>query len=234
MMLLICSCKSSKIRYMKYSKFNFNSLMRTWVIYCFCLITCLSKTGSTQAGSVLPLRLLSFNAKNITENSILLEWRTIGENNTDYFSIEQSTNGITFTKIGYIKASGINPLNRYYSFTDRKPATGNNYYRLSMYDLDGSIKFSATQLIKAEGVRYLSVFPNPVNNSSNLNIYWKSGTGRPASITIQELTGRQIYEGKFGASGRAVISVCNWPSGIYSITLDNGHRKEFSKLVVCQ
>jgi len=178
-----------------------------------------------------PLRLVSFNAKNI-DNEIFLEWRTVGENNTDHFNIEQSIDGISFTKVGSLKAAGIDPLKRYYSFSDPKPKDGGSYYRLAMYDLDGTVTYSATQLIKTPATKRLKILPNPVPHDSKFSISWNGLAAANASILIYELNGRQVYKGKMGQSGKSEVSVSNWPAGLYNITIDNGIHKQASILMV--
>jgi len=88
----------------------------------------------------LPVTIEGFNAKILTEKSVLLSWKTANELNTSHLIIQHSTDGNSFTDIGTVKAIGSGANN--YSFTDTHPANGINYYRLVSVDKDGANSFS--------------------------------------------------------------------------------------------
>lgn len=235
---------------------SFNSTTGNWEIpnYNGTLLKMLGTLGTTQMGfsyawkdasgatgafssysvgfsSALPLKLTAFEARHNSSNIVSLQWTTENERNTDRFIVERSTDGVVFTKIGTVKAAG-EAASRSYGFTDASAATGNNFYRLGMYDLDGSITYSATQLIKIGSMpTRVNVLPNPAR-SQDVTISWNATGAGKATVTIYENTGKQVYSGRLDATGKAIIPVHNWPSGIYFITIDNGKQKEFSKLLV--
>ena len=60
---------------------------------------------SLRSNSVLPIELISFNAKNI-DNNIELNWSTLAEINNNYFSVERSNNSLEFEVISQIKGLG--------------------------------------------------------------------------------------------------------------------------------
>ncbi|MBE7173229.1 MAG: T9SS type A sorting domain-containing protein [Williamsia sp.] len=235
---------------------NFNSTTGYWEIpgYNGTLLKVLGTLGTTQMGfsyawkdasgatggfsnysvgftTALPLKLTSFEAKNSSSNIVSLQWTTENERNTDRFVVERSADGAVFTQLGTVKAAGA-AASRSYNFTDVNAAAGNNFYRLGMYDQDGSITYSATQLVKINSVpSKISVLPNPVR-SQDVTISWNAASAGKATIIIYESTGKQVYSGKLDATGKATIPVHNWSSGTYFITIDNGRQKEFSKLLV--
>lgn len=181
--------------------------------------------------TALPLKLTAFEARNNSSNIVSLQWATENERHTDRFVVERSADGVVFTKIGTVKAAG-EAASRSYGFIDASAATGSNFYRLGMYDLDGSITYSATQLIKiGSSPTRINVLPNPAR-SQDVIISWNATGAGKATVTVYENTGKQVYSGKLDATGKAIIPVHNWPSGMYFITIDNGKQKEFSKLLV--
>jgi hypothetical protein len=104
-------------------------------------------SGCTYAGTtVTPVELLSFTGSKVADH-ITLMWVTALEENSSYFSIEKSDDGINFSEIGTVNAQGnsSNPVT--YEFEDRQFNSG-SYYRLRMVDKDGSYKYSSVQFLE--------------------------------------------------------------------------------------
>ena len=101
--------------------------------------------------TVLPLNWLSFSAA-LNDFSAELNWITANESNTDYFNIERSNDGLNFSSIGRIAASGNSDHTISYSFKDFEPVQGSNYYRIQQFDLNGAFTYSATRHLYFESV----------------------------------------------------------------------------------
>ncbi len=84
----------------------------------------------------LPITLLSFEG-HLENNSVILEWSTATEHNNDYFYIERSNDGFTWSKILQVPAVGNSSTKVDYLAIDDSPRNGNNYYRLTQVDYDG-------------------------------------------------------------------------------------------------
>lgn len=88
---------------------------------------------------VLPIELAAFSAEKTTMGN-LLNWTTLTENRSDYFSLEwtnnpNSNNWIEISTVNAAKNSSI-PLD--YSFIHSNPSNSDpNYYRLTLYDNNG-------------------------------------------------------------------------------------------------
>lgn len=93
----------------------------------------------------LPVTLLSFTGR-LTNSTALLNWSTSTEQNAKSFDVEKSTDGITYYKIGEVKAAGISSTQKDYSLPDEK-LSRMNYYRLRMNDLDGRSVLSKVVLL---------------------------------------------------------------------------------------
>jgi hypothetical protein len=108
----------------------------------------------------LPVELLSFTAK-IQKEVVVLDWATASEMNSDFFEVQRSTDGLTYTELGRVSAAGNSNVLVRYSFNDNQPVRGVNYYRLRQVDIDGTETFSPIR-----SVNYIpgkvTVFPNPV------------------------------------------------------------------------
>ena len=101
-------------------------------------------------------------------------------NNLNYYKIERSANGNSFSEIGRIFKN--EPQN---SFEDVTPLSGTNYYRLSAVSTDGSVVTSNVIAVEAEETA-IKLYPNPVQ--SNLHIEGLSSTKR-TKLSIIDFTG---------------------------------------------
>ncbi len=125
----------------------------------------------TASGSVLPLRLLSFNGSK-HDNSVDLKWQTSSEINTDYFEVQFSTNGSQWNVIGNVKAAGNSNIQQNYGLVHHSPVTGTNFYRLKIIDKDKKASFSNIITINFTivGISINSVNPNPFEDRIKIEI----------------------------------------------------------------
>lgn len=104
--------------------------------------------GTQTSSVVLPVTLNSFDI--LKENkTVLVKWRTDFEMNTNYFSVERSSNGTDFKEIGRLPAAGFSNTGKEYTYPDNSAVafTGTVYYRLVTIDLDGSKQTSSIKKI---------------------------------------------------------------------------------------
>ncbi len=116
--------------------------------------------------SVLPVTLIDFQAKQ-NQETVDLTWLTGSEQNSDYYLIERSSDGINFELIGNVKAVGNSSNLQKYSFTDENPLIGLNYYRLKQFDMDGretDFGIQSVTFVQSDS----QVFPNPVSDWGNV------------------------------------------------------------------
>lgn len=93
-------------------------------------------TGISCPFVVLPVELSSFEGKKIDDVNVLY-WETLSENNSDYFKVERSANGIEWTEVGKVAAAGSSESTKYYSIVDDRMNPVINYYRLHQFDMNG-------------------------------------------------------------------------------------------------
>lgn len=127
--------------------------------------------GDFQAGMTpLPVELTSFSAEK-KQNGVQLTWITNSERNNDYFTIERSTNGENWDVISTIQGAGNSSIITSYSIIDLNPAIGENYYRLSQTDYDGTITiFEELAFVAFENsATQLTVYPNPCTQTIRIS-----------------------------------------------------------------
>ena len=116
------------------------------------------------ASFVLPAQLSEIKATQIGKE-ILVQWRATTETNVDRYEVEKSNDGRDFKFLGSVRPkSGITSD---YNFTDTKPFTIENHYRIKTIDKSGETRYSKVVFIKfinlTEG---LHVYPNPILNGT--------------------------------------------------------------------
>jgi hypothetical protein len=160
--------------------------------------------------STLPLHLTSFKVQNNTTGKSLLSWTSSDEVNTSHFSIERSTDGITYTEVGSVAATGSGEGQ--YNFSDITPdPSANYYYRLKMIDLDGRSRYSSIARISGESANLqLSVFPNPATETITIL------SDKAQEVSIVNTFGQLIKTVRL-VKGSQVISIAGTTPGIYFI-----------------
>lgn len=112
----------------------------------------------------LPVKLTDFNALKVSAGA-LVNWSTEQEENSAYFEVQRSTDGVHFTNRTIVNAAGHSSSRINYSYTDNlNGINGIVYYRLRMVDKDGRFSLSKVIALKLNGAmntETISVFPNP-------------------------------------------------------------------------
>lgn len=181
----------------------------------------------------LPVEFLNFDAAAVNGKT-KIDWSTLSETNSDYFEVQRSTDGISFSPVGIVKAAGFATSLRKYNFTDTQPATGHNYYRLRQVDRNGQFALTGIKGIFIYKVR-MAVFPNPVSGNT-LRINFPNGSTAVVSGTLLDLNGKMIAPLRlngFDGMENTFTLPDNVPAGTYviSVTDETGGRWQ-EKLIV--
>lgn len=165
----------------------------------------------------LPVELVRFDLEKKSEG-ILATWATASELNNNYFTVQRSINGLSFTDIAKVPAAGKNDqtLQRY-SYLDTEPLPGKSYYRLKQTDHDGTYEFSDVRMIEWDGSSLpFSVYPNPVLNGEFI-VDFRSPLESNASVIIYDLMSRVLFSGHLTPGIQKHTINFNPPSGVYII-----------------
>lgn len=147
--------------------------------------TCTNRTAVVKSCS-LPVELISFTGKAVN-STIQLNWITSSEIGNDYFDVQRSYDGITFTSIGTVSGSGNSNSVHSYSFVDESLSMDQAYYRLVQHDVDGTQNPTDAILIQLSGAE-ISIVPNPSEHEFTLTL----NQGENAELTVMDITGKLI------------------------------------------
>ncbi len=171
--------------------------------------------------TTLPLRLISFNA---SENNCAgsLAWKTADETNVRNIEVEQSLDGITFSKITTVLAGG-NAIENKYNVTVT-PQSGTTYYRLKMVDKDDKYSYSNIVSLKSncQDKDFIAIYPNPILNADLAVLSFKTAYSGKAIAKVFGAAGQQIaaIPVVINAGLNSVpIATKNMLAGVYYISL---------------
>ena len=197
----------------------------------------ITQLASLASGGPLPIKLSNFTAaKNSAD--VLLQWQTEYEQNSDYYTIQQSTDGINFTNIGKVQAKGNSSVISSYQFTDNSISTLTNakalYYRLISTDKDGRTQNSSIISVRMDAGKQdgLMVLQNPV--ADQLNLQLSSAVKENCTIIITDVAGRQLISKSVPLQIGNIftaIPVHMLAAGNYYITLINSSGKQTKSFI---
>jgi len=179
-------------------------------------------------GSILPVTLLSFTGVQ-NNRHVLLKWQTATEQNSAYFEVEKSQDGIRFTSLANVNAAGNSQSEKNYYYTDNNPAKGNNFYRLKQVDLDRRFTYSPVIRVSNNGSKLtFSLSPNPAKDAVNI-IY--NGGREQVSITIYDAQGKLVKQRTAKNDSPIIVSIQELKAGMYFIHLSDGEIVQKGKFV---
>ncbi len=143
-------------------------------------------------GNTLPVSLLYFNAE-LTESNVALSWSTASEINNDYFTVQRSGDGEVFENVSTVKGSGNSTQIRYYNFSDEKPYSGLNYYRLKQTDFDGKYSYSSLVAVNFSRRTILEVLAVS-SDASSLKLLLNDPASGRRRVQILRLDGKTVSE----------------------------------------
>ena len=164
----------------------------------------------------LPVTLVAFTAQ-AEGNTVMLNWSTTEENNSDRFEIQRSANGKSWAKIGIVKSQGESAVLQEYSFVDLAPSLGGrtspeNLYRLKMVDKDETFAYSRIRTVRFDSGQDLVAYPNPARDNLLIKNY-----DQVKQATLINSSGQKVLgTGQVSANG---IDVGKLTPGTYLLTI---------------
>ena len=178
--------------------------------------------------SILPVALLSFSATATNNRSAMVNWQTSNEVNAASFIIQRSTDGVHFTNIGKVAATGTGGTHTY-NYQDNLSGISAEkvYYQLLMTDKDGSSKQSKIVSVAVNSNKLITLQPNPARNYAvvTCNVAGKK------TITVTDMNGRNVFT-KTTANNSETINVASFAKGMYMVRTTYAGGVSVQKLLV--
>ncbi len=184
----------------------------------------------------LPIELINFEAIPGSDG-VTLKWATASELNNQYFQVESSLDGKTWTNVGKkIDGQGTKQTRTDYQTLDETPFVGTSYYRLRQIDFDGKFTFSNVVQVNFKYEVSLKLFPNPSNGGL---VTLKLNAIPPSArllVKVTSLQGVEVlrYQTENPEKGDMVkqLDLKGLVSGPYLVTVEVGDHLFQAKLIV--
>lgn len=178
---------------------------------------------STDMEHPLPIELLSFEAKD-QNCTVDLSWKTGSESKLKNMVLQHSVDGIQYKDIFNVDAKGMD--NSTYSYKHTNAPTGNNYYRMVMYDKALEFNYSATKVLQLDCAKVLplvvKIYPNPTTSQLFVEgMDYKE----PYTINLTSIEGKVVLEKEFN-TGKAQIDMEQLPQAQYVLKVIRGKNVE--------
>jgi hypothetical protein len=200
------------------------------------LTSTLTDGSATIQNVSLPVTLVNLSASPAGKK-VTLNWSTASENNNRGFDIQRSTDGMSWTTIGFVAGAGNSNFTKNYSYVDDNLEARKYYYRLNQMDIDGRSKYSvvvsAVIGTKAEYVLGQN-YPNPFRNETTIQyILPQAGQVNLSLFDISGRTVRVLVSGSNEAGTHAiVVNTGSLTKGIYYYRLQAGDFTDVKKLTI--
>jgi len=189
-------------------------------------------------GAPLPVSLLSFTGKRVG-SSVKIEWKTSSELNNDYFEIEHSTDGVSFSSLGFVSGSGTTSEVNAYSLFHELPQVGYNFYKLKQVDYDGKSSYEGGIVsVQVDGFVGLNMlpFPNPTT-ADNVKVLININENAPALIEMFDLVGNRHFINQVSASELVSKEYelnlnANMAPGLYILKLRQGAESVVKRIMI--
>lgn len=183
--------------------------------------------------SSLPIELINFFAI-CDNNKITLDWNTATEENNDYFTIERSADGITFSPLLNIPGSGNSSTIKNYSAVDNDPLNGTSYYRLKQTDYNGQSKEFPPVSVSCNSKNGFAVNVNNSSGDGSIYVAVTDAAHENVLVVMRDVLGRELYSKTIVEnSGAYLFTIDNKLSpGVYFITASNKEEYISKKIMV--
>lgn len=194
----------------------------TLVVKKYCQCATVTKQVTVPYVCTLPADLLSFAAHARQERDLLL-WSINEFGNLDRFVLERSINLNDISTVAEI--TSLKTQNEIEAMVPSELKNTTRYYRIRMYDQDGSQKISDWKSVEAGGAQYL-VYPNPASGKVHLVALQGNSTCR---VLVYNALGQVVQEQVF--ENQTILSLVQ-PDGVYRLVIFNENGVEQHSVVL--
>ncbi len=181
------------------------------------------------ACEVLPVETTFFKGKVIRDNLVQLTWETALEIDNEGFEIQRANADFKWEFLDFERGNGNTTETINYSFIDRNPYPGTNYYRFKQMDYDGNFEFSKIVAVTIKNIKGgVTIFPTLAKE--RLLIKYAEAPAELPIYHISDMMGRKVIE---TTSEHGVLDIADLEPGQYVISFllnETLHTETFFKI----
>ena len=158
----------------------------------------------------LPVHFTFFTAT-LVNNSVQLKWKNPDDDHeVDYYNVQRSANGVDFTTIGKLPATGA----AYYNWTDNNISGNTIYYRIQAITTSGAVHYSTVRVVRLKhGEAAMQIAPNPIKDGV-VKISFKDVDPDEYTLTILNNIGATVIVKKIQVAGDGIVQAIPLPANI--------------------
>lgn len=209
-----------------YAEFEVSSFSEFWF-----------SNGGMDGATPLPVNLISFTGQR-KDNDALLKWEVI-ETDILRYEVEVAQGNADlqagrFNKIGEVASHGNSTAVQQYSFVDKEMnKQGSRYYRLKIFEADGSFTLSPIRPVVFANPITWQVYPNP--SKGVFYLMYQLNTNEKLEAELLDANGRLVQQyakdGNGGWQKFAIdLSSTAYPTGVYLLRVKTGDKQQSFKL----
>lgn len=163
---------------------------------------------------------------NVTKEAaaVRISWHNAAETPGSQYLVARSADGKTFETIATVAASGKESR---YTYEDRAYKSGDNYYRLTLVDRNGTATVSKVKQIFIKAAKLVEVYPNPASGTVKC-----SGLAAGDIVNVYNATGVLVRSVK-ALQAIQLLDLADLPGGNYNIrVVQAGKTIAVEKLVI--
>lgn len=143
--------------------------------------------------TLLPVHIQKFTAT-LVNQTVELDWETAQEEDSDYFLVERSLDGLEWETLDQVKAAGYSNTLQKYQALDEQPHLGINYYRIKEVDYNGNAMISEIRAVdyQINQEEFIRIYPNPTKDRITISLLVPETT--TVNIEVYDMAGRKLLE----------------------------------------
>ncbi len=184
--------------------------------------------GTSGALATTQVSLKAWAAGNATQ----LQWVAPTEQGIKQYELQRSGNAQSFATLSATVARNIGQPATYIG-TDAQPLTGNNYYRIKVYNRGGTTTYSNTVLVKTAPVTgTFSVYPNPMQRGRQTTAVLNHLPAGKYALQVYGSNGKLLMVKTILHDGVTATQSISLPAGLaaasYRLVLSDGNGKQWN------
>jgi len=186
----------------------------------------------------LPIDLQNFTAKcNDDPTEVDLSWKTAVEINNDFFTVERSIDGKTYSAIGNLPGAGSSSVTKHYSFVDRDPLAGTSYYRIAQTDYNGQSETFAPLAVHCSDETGFSMHLNgTLVDDDNIYVTVEGASDKKVLVVMTDVYGREVFSTMLIENADSYLynlkPSSELTTGLYYITASSNNKYTSKKIVI--
>lgn len=174
----------------------------------------------------LPIELIEFRGRFLTETHTEVLWSTATEVNNSHFLLDRSYDGIDYEYVTRVNGAGYSQSRLDYTYNDTLDRRQNFiYYRIQQVDFNGDQEIYGPVIVRRVELFNFFIYPNP---STDYLFIETTNTNPLSGVKIYDRTGKVVVDETYAfESNLRIVDIRNLKKGTYFLDLSfsNGDRE---------